>query len=52
MDRSSVGGIAIEYKVFCEEFLLALGEYANTRQAPPVGAGAAAPPAGKNAPPS
>jgi biopolymer transport protein ExbB/TolQ len=49
---SRVGGIAVEYKVFCEEFLLALGEYANTRQAPPAVAGAAPPPTEKNAPPS
>ena len=49
---SRVGGIAVEYKVFCEEFLLALGEYANTRQAPPAVAGTAPPPTEKNAPPS
>jgi biopolymer transport protein ExbB/TolQ len=49
---SRVGAIAVEYKVFCEEFLLALGEYANTRQASPAVAGAAPPPTGKNAPPS
>ena len=49
---SRVGAIAVEYKVFCEEFLLALGEYANTRQAPPAVAGTAPPPTEKNAPPS
>jgi biopolymer transport protein ExbB/TolQ len=49
---SRVGAIAVEYKVFCEEFLLALGEYANPRQAPPAVAGAVPPPTEKNAPPS
>jgi biopolymer transport protein ExbB/TolQ len=49
---SRVGAIAVEYKVFCEEFLLALSEYANTRQAPPAVAGAAPSPTEKNAPPS
>ena len=47
-----VGAIAVEYKVFCEEFLLVLGEYAKTREIPPAVAGAAAPPTEKNAPPS
>ncbi len=28
-----VGAIAVQYKVFCEEFLLVLGEYARTRTA-------------------
>ena len=30
---SRVGAIALEYKVFCEEFLLALGEYAKKHDA-------------------
>ena len=47
-----VGAIAVEYKVFCEEFLLVLGEYAKTQEIPPAVAGAAAPPTEKNAPPS
>ena len=49
---SRVGGIAVEYKVFCEEFLLVLGEYARTREFPPAVAGAAPPPTEKNTPPS
>lgn len=49
---SRVGAIAVEYKIFCEEFLLALGEYAKTREAPPALPGAAPAPAGKNASPS
>jgi biopolymer transport protein ExbB/TolQ len=28
---AKVGAIAIQYKVFCEEFLLALGEFAKSR---------------------
>jgi len=31
---SRVGAIAVEYKIFCEEFLLALGEYAKTERFP------------------
>jgi biopolymer transport protein ExbB/TolQ len=46
---SRVGAIAVEYKVFCEEFLLVLGEYAKTREVPPALPGAAPPPAEKNA---
>ena len=49
---SRVGAIAVEYKVFCEEFLLVLGEYARTREVPPAVAGAAPPPAKKDASPS
>jgi biopolymer transport protein ExbB/TolQ len=49
---SRVGAIAVEYKVFCEEFLLVLGEYAKAREIPPAVAGAAPPPTEKNAPPS
>jgi biopolymer transport protein ExbB/TolQ len=49
---SRVGAIAVEYKVFCEEFLLVLGEYAKTREVPPAVAGTAPPPTEKNAPPS
>jgi biopolymer transport protein ExbB/TolQ len=47
---SRVGAIALEYKVFCEEFLLALGEYAKKHDSSLVPAPAPAATAGKNAP--
>jgi biopolymer transport protein ExbB/TolQ len=46
---SKINGIAMQYKLFTDEFLLTLGEYARTRPstgAPPPGAGAGAPAAG------
>ena len=46
---SKVGGIGVQYKVFCEEFLLALGELGRNRDVP--AATAPSPTAGK-APPS
>jgi biopolymer transport protein ExbB/TolQ len=46
---AKVGGIGIQYKVFCEEFLLVLGEFAKTRGS--VVAGLPAPLPG-SAPPS
>jgi biopolymer transport protein ExbB/TolQ len=49
---SRVGSIAVEYKVFCEEFLLALGEYARTRESPLMPTAAPDAPAGKRAPSS
>ncbi len=39
---SRVGAIAVEYKVFCEEFLLALGEYAKKHEGALVAAPAPA----------
>ena len=47
---SKVGAIAIEYKVFCEEFLMAMGEYAKNQENPLMGTGTAPLPAGKKAP--
>jgi biopolymer transport protein ExbB/TolQ len=49
---SRVGSLAIEYKVFCEEFLLVLGEYAKAHEVPPAVTGTAPPSPEKNASPS
>jgi biopolymer transport protein TolQ len=40
---AKVGAIAIQYKVFCEEFLLALGEFAKSRGSVVAAVSAAAP---------
>jgi len=45
---SRVASIAVEYKVFCEEFLLAMGEYVKGREIPVIAAGAPAAPAAKS----
>ena len=49
---SRVGSLAIEYKVFCEEFLLVLGEYAKAHEVPPAVTGTVPPSPEKNASPS
>ena len=46
---AKIGGIGVQYKVFCEEFLLVLGEYGRSQANPAVALQAQAP--GK-APPS
>jgi len=46
---AKVGGIAVQYKVFCEEFLLALGEFAKSRGSAVTSVPASAP---GNPPPS
>ena len=46
---AKVGAMGVQYKVFCEEFLLALGEFGKSQAAPVLAAQAQSP--GK-APPS